>query len=365
MLANNFWGVNMNFGNDPNGVQIRQGISHLVDKALFAANEPSIAGTANALDVAEPSDNIGGLPAANPCAWDSAFPESGTNCIVGSPGGTAYHLGSAAGANGFSWLPAPGSVDLCAAAQHFINAGIATGKNANCQLTGISSGAAAHPPSFFIRNDNPPRLDLGNSLSEEICYLFTGAYTVPCTYLSVVSGPITAFPGFTTSNTNINLSWGMYTAAYASTTGPSPFDTTYYLTYNSRFVSGIPSIQSPNGPCTSSAVPSVSAPDYMYLCNTTFDNLSNQMEFAPCLTVAGDPVIGSTTNISTGHCPGTTSTLSAIGAGLQAEDQFGKNAYTIPIFEQNAQFGYLNNGWTRIINNSGAGLPNYFTWPIG
>src|SRR5229473_2489304 len=95
MLANNFWGVNFNFGNDPSGVQIRQGIAHLVDKALFAANQPSIAGTANALDTAEPSDNIGGLPSANPCAWDSAYPETGANCIVGSPGATAYHLAAA------------------------------------------------------------------------------------------------------------------------------------------------------------------------------------------------------------------------------------------------------------------------------
>jgi hypothetical protein len=87
------------------------------------------------------------------------------------------------------------------------------------------------------------------------------------------------------------------------------------------------------------------------------------MEFSPCLgPVTGDPVVGSTSNISTGHCPGTTSTLSAIGAGVEAEDQFGKNAYTLPIFETNAQFGYLNNGWSRVINNLGAGLPNYFTW---
>jgi len=359
MLASNFWGVNMNFGNDPNGIQIRQGIAHLVDKALFAANEPSIAGTANALDTAEPSDNIGGLPSANPCSWDSAYPESGANCIVGSPGATAYHLAAATGANGVSWLPGPGSPDLCAAAQHFINAGVASGKDANCQLTGISSAASAHPPNFFVRNDNPPRLDLGNTLAEEICYLFTGSYNIPCAYLTVTSGPITAFPGFTTSTTSINLSWGMYTAAYGSPSGPAPFDSTYYLTYNSRFVSGISSIKPP---CATAAVLTVSAPNYMYLCNTAFDSLTNKMEFAPCLTVTGDPVVGSTSNISTGHCPGTTSALSAIGAGIQAEDLFGKNVYTLPIFEQNAQFGYLNNGWSRVINNSGAGLPNYFTW---
>jgi hypothetical protein len=99
----------------------------------------------------------------------------------------------------------------------------------------------------------------------------------------------------------------------------------------------------------------------MYLCNPTFDSLTNQMEFSPCLSVPGDPVVGSTSNISTGTCQGT-SQLSAVGAGVQAEDQFGKNAYTLPVFEQHDQFGYLNNGWVRVINNLGAGLPNYFTW---
>jgi len=51
-----------------------------------------------------------------------------------------------------------------------------------------------------------------------------------------------------------------------------------------------------------------------------------------------------------------------MGAGVKAEDQFGKNAYTLPIFEQTAQFGYLNNGWDRVMDNIGSGLPNYFTW---
>jgi hypothetical protein len=363
MLDNNFWGVNFNFGNDPNGVQIRQGIAHMIDSAKFAANEPSLSGQAVALDTPSPSDNVGGLPPANPCAWDASFPETGAGCVVGAAGGTAYHLGPAAGANGIVWLQAPGSADLNAAAQHFVNAGVATGFSTTTSvLTGISANAAAHVPSFFIRNDNPPRLHLGDSIAQQICYLFTGVYTTPCTYLSVVHGPITAFPGFTTSTTSVNLSWGMYTAAYGSVTGPLPFDSTFYFTYNSHFASDIPSIVSPAGPCDKTGVPTVSAADYIYLCNPAYDSLTNAMEFAPCLSVTGDPVVGSTSNISTGHCSGTTSTLSAIGAGVQAEDQFGKNAYTIEVFEQNNQFGYLNNGWIRVNNNVGTGLPNFFTW---
>jgi hypothetical protein len=86
------------------------------------------------------------------------------------------------------------------------------------------------------------------------------------------------------------------------------------------------------------------------------------MEFAPYLTLRGcDPIVGSSVNNYTSvTCP--TNQPSAIGAGVMAEDQFGKNAYTLPIFETNAQFGYLNNGWIRVITNIGTGLPNYFTW---
>jgi len=60
-------------------------------------------------------------------------------------------------------------------------------------------------------------------------------------------------------------------------------------------------------------------------------------------------------------CPATTQ-LSAISAGIQTEDAFGKGAYTIPVVTlTGARFGYLNN-WQRVINGDGAGIPNHFTW---
>jgi hypothetical protein len=382
MLANNFWGVDFNSGNNANGTLIRQGIAHMIDTALFAANEPALAGQAMATDNPEAENS---LLSANPCSWDSLFPESGSNCIVGSPGGTAYHIASATGVNGISWLQAPGSVDLNAAAQHFINAGIASGGyNTFTSVMTLTSAdqttALAHVPNFFIRNDNPTLLHLGDSIAEQICYLFTGAYSIPCPYLSVTHGPITAFPGLTTSTTSPNLSWGMYTSGIATSgaigdpgfggsdyapkrdgkSSGDPFDTTLYFAFNSQFASDIPSNQPPNGYCSSSGVPTVSAANYIYLCNTTYDSLSNQMEFAPCLTVTGDPTPGSTSNISTGHCPGTPSALSAIGAAIQAEDNFGSRAFTIPIYTKNNEYGYLNNGFTRVINSLGGGLPNFF-----
>jgi hypothetical protein len=178
MLANNFWGVNFNYGNDLNGVQIRQGISHLIDKTSFVANDPNIGGQGSPIDNPLPPSN-GGLTSPNPCAWDASFPETGTGCIVGGPGGIAYHLAAAGGVN-FAWQPALGSSDFCAAAQHFINAGLATGKSSTCVLTGLASTVAQNTVSFFVRSDDPARLDLGNGLAQEICALFTGSFTTSC-----------------------------------------------------------------------------------------------------------------------------------------------------------------------------------------
>jgi len=75
----------------------------------------------------------------------------------------------------------------------------------------------------------------------------------------------------------------------------------------------------------------------MYLCDPIYDSLTGSIESASSIS-------------------------SAVNFGEQAEERFGAHAYTMPIFEQNSQFGYLNNGWIRADNNAGSGLPNYFTW---
>jgi hypothetical protein len=335
MMANNFWGCSFNFGNSTCGAQIRQGIAHMIDKTSFTKNDPSIAGLSTPIDNPVPTSSLGGLTSPNPCNYDTSFPQTGSQCITGAAGGTSYHLANSTGADGFPWLQTPGSLDLNAAAQHFVNAGLATGFNSSTSvLTGVSSVAASHPVSFFIRNDDPPRLDLGQGLEAQICYIFTGSYTVPCPYLSVTFGPITAFPGFTTSATSVNLSWGMYTAAFGNI---PTFDSSLYFNYNSQLVSGISSIKSPNGPCSSQSQPSNSASDYIYLCSPTYDSLSSQMELSSSLS-------------------------QAVSFGLQAESNFGANTFTLPMFERTVQFGYPNTGWTRVINDNNVGLPNYFTW---
>src|SRR5256886_7226148 len=103
----------------------------------------------------------------------------------------------------------------------------------------------------------------------------------------------------------------MYTPAFATASAPLPFASTFHFLYNSQFVSGIPSIQPP---CSTAAVPTVSAPNYFYLCNPAYDSLTNQMEFAPCLTAVGDAAVNQqVTNLVT--CPGTAPASFAVTSG--------------------------------------------------
>ncbi len=352
-LGTNFWGCPMTFGNSACGKDLRQGISHLIDKTIFTTSQADIAGSAIPNDNPYPPST--GLPAPNPCSWDALFPQSGSACTVGATGGTAYHLAAAAGVN-YAWQPALGSPDFCAAAAHFVAAGLATGKDpTTCVLTGIVSSVTNNPIQLFARSDSPPRLELGNGVGQELCALFTGAFTTGCTsYVTVSQVPITGFPGFTTSPTAVEATWNMYTAGFINVL---TFDSGLYFGYNSQFVSGFPSIQSPTGPCSVNSVPSFSASNYMYLCNSAYDNISSQMEFAPCLNAPGDPTNGQTSP-TFANCSSTTQ-LTATSAGYKSADLFGQNAYTIPIWSGRNQYGYLSN-WQRVILHQGNGLLNYF-----
>ena len=107
----------------------------------------------------------------------------------------------------------------------------------------------------------------------------------------------------------------MYTAGFANVL---TFDSGLYFGYNSQFVSGIPSIKQPTGPCSSQSVPSFSAGNYMYLCNSNYDTISSQMEFSPCLNAPGDPTLGQTTP-TFANCPSSTQ-LTATSAGAHSKE---------------------------------------------
>jgi hypothetical protein len=358
-MANDYWGINMNFGNDQNGVQLRQGIAHLIDKTKFTTNEQSIAGLAAAIDNPIPSNSsFNGvvLPTPNPCGWDTLYTQSGSQCVNGAQGGNAYNCAIGAscptGTLGpippHTWQAQIGSADFCAAATHFMNAlnnGVLISSkgvhlNASCELLapGLSTVGVGWPanvtsnrPNLFARLDDAPRLAMGDSYSQEICALWTGSYATGCDpFLSVSHGTITSFCGFFTSTTGISECWWMYTAAFSA----FPFDASIYLGYNSQFVSG----GAWDHPTCKSNTPTPAANNYEYVCNSAYDTASAGVEFPADGTVA-----------------------TAFTNAQTALNIFGQGAFTIPVFTLKDEFAYLSN-WHRAINGDGVGTPNFFTW---
>src|SRR5437016_7673824 len=294
-LANVLWSVPMQYGNSAAGVELRQGIAHLINKQSFTANNPACLGLAcvpNDQPIPVCTISVGctngGLYAANPCGWDTKYTESSsTNCIVGAPGGTSYNCnfsttcptGTVTGTTTFPWQAQIGSPDFCAAAQHFITAftyagigGVTT--NANCELVAPSgswpsvvtaintAGCAGGAPiatantCMFVRTTEP-RVDLGYGMAQEICALFSpawGAWTTiagkpigcdnsntgsgnaacgggSCPFLEVANAD--QFCGFNTSTSGVpNNCWGLGTFGFGQA---FPFDSTAYFEYNSLF----------------------------------------------------------------------------------------------------------------------------------
>jgi len=431
-LAGVFWGIPSQYGNSSAGIQLRQGIAHLVNKASFASTYSECAGrvcVANDDPLAPCSASScpnGGLANPNPCGWDTLFPESSTSCVVGAPGGTSYNCtystvcpsGTVSGTTQFPWQPAIGSADFCAAAKHFQQAfktqfGITVALNSSCELvpptggwpsavtalaSGCSGSAATADVCFFVRNTEP-RKSLGEGLAQEICALFSPAWTGgtgwttlagqpsscdntntgtgnvdcgggSCPFVQVIEGPISSFCGFAPIPGAFNLCWGMYTGGFGQV---FPFDSSLYFLYNSLFalvscfnVVCTPSAQ--GSPCVSTTATVSSGNDYMYVCSPAYDSISNQMENAPCLAASGDPVFGQSTP-SFANCPGT-SQLTSVSAGYQAVDLFGKNAFTLPIWTGNDYYARLSNwaqgaaapGVSTAVGGGFTELPNYFNW---
>ncbi len=406
--SNTFWSCNDSFANAACGASIRQALAHLVDKITFTNLDPSVGTKSTPIDNAVPPSD--GLLTPNPCGYDPLFPETnattGNRCIVGtsaSPnGGAAYNLApgtptglcgtaTAQAACAYPWMRGFGSPDFCAAADHLIAAGLAIGKDpTTCVLTGVNTSAVTSSPvNFFVRSDKPPRFRLGLGMSQTICALFTGSYTVGCTttsgptgsciqtsttsfptgsILCVTEGSISAFPGFTTCKatgsgttcTPLN-NWWIYTAGFGLV---FPFDSLIYSLYNSLFVSA------PGPPC-SSTITSSGAINYLYTCVALYDTWSSAMEVALCTSAVGDPTgssnaIAGTCPGATGTCPTTPTACSAVSAGFQTEILGAQNVFSIPVYSPKNSFAYLapptGNSWIRTVNSVGAGTPNYFAW---
>ncbi len=388
-LANNFWGCDFNYSSTSCGVEIRQGIAHLLDKVLFSTDDSAIAG-------AIPIDNPAGgeIPQPNPCNWDATHIQTGPNCVVGegTASALAYHLAPAVPCGLHNckstpthpWSPGFGTPDFCAAADHFIAAGLATGKDGGpgtgtCQLTGITGLVTGFPVDVFARSDNPALNDLGQSIAQELCALFTGTFSTSCQfYVTLTQSPITAFPGFTGSPTQANKSWWIYTSGSGSYSPPNPFSEgldhfTQIATNNIQLAPDLADVLGDEVPEVDSAlaeggafphplcatnVPTYAPSNYASVCNPAYDSVANTMLSAPCLSAPGDPQAGQVTP-TFGYCPGT-SQFTVVSQGYRAENIFGSNTFAIPVFVVKPNLAYLSN-WSRMINGRG-GVFNYFSW---
>jgi len=355
-LATILWGIPQGYGSSAAGVELRQGIAHLFNKQSFTANNAACLSIAcvpddQAIPVCTTTAGCtnGGLPAANPCGWDTKYAQTGSsNCFVGAPGGTSYNCslstacptGTLTGTTNFAWQAAIGSPDFCAAAQHFIQAfsdagisGVTT--NANCELVAPTGGwpavvtaintagcagvapVATANTCFFVRTTEP-RKSLGEGIAQDVCALFSpawGAWTTlagqpikcdnsntgtgnaacgggSCPFLQTEEGTISQFCGFNTSTNGIPINcWGFGTFGFGQV---FPFDSTTYFEYNSIFAtkttvtctSADCASNVAGSPCQSSTF-SPAASDYMYVCSPTYDSLSSAMEFSLCLGSPG------------------------------------------------------------------------------
>ncbi len=199
------------------GIQVRQALAHLFDRPRFITDSV-IQGAAQALaDDSPPAKDPSGSPLATQCLWDTLHP----SCI------SAYNIAPDPG--GFA---APGSPDFCAAADHVIAAGIASGKTAgSCVLTGTNAGVFAHHLRFMIRNNDPKRLAMGNGLMNAINQLFGGTVVDP-TYgnIRTIGFPIV----FSDPPTGPIDDWDAYTFGYGL---PGPFPDHLQDLYGSLFAS--------------------------------------------------------------------------------------------------------------------------------
>src|SRR5713101_2921814 len=257
------------------------------------------------------------------------------------------------------WMNGFGTADFCAASQHLIRAfadiGVTvTADPASCVLNGAGHGSAnsalqttltGHPVNFMVRSSNP-RNELGTGLVTSICAVITGAFDFGCTtgsgdasvanacpnqsvtssfpssaILCATQGPITSFPGFTTSATGTPTNgangnsfstagaWEMYTAGFLFV---FPADGPIYFAYDS-----VQTSQTTGSPCYAQVLTGA-AGDYQYICDAVFDAYAAQLEFGSCTspTVGTDPSSGQTAP-TFDTCQSITSPGIAVGAGAK------------------------------------------------
>jgi ABC-type transport system substrate-binding protein len=341
--ANTFFGINDKFGNNPLGVEFREAVAHLINKP--AVVNDLFSGLADPIDNAVPPAQgllCSGLGCqSNPNGANSPAQYS----YVDTASGKSVSLTGACGwetiaslqtgclsafRQSVNTLDSIGLVtasasnpDFCDAAQHLVNAGLATGINTlDCSVAGHHTAALDSGSIILrVRSDNPPRLAVGNDLATRLCELFNGAGVTSCTQISSIRMGILQTVESVYNTKSILLDWHIYTGASSLT----PIFDQLYSHYNSAFAS-----------TACGGRPATFGQNYGYFCNSQYDAYTNVLEF-------NDSISGAT------------------ASAQMALQIFGQHLATIPLWSQAIRVPYLN-GWTGVNDASGLGPSNFITW---
>jgi ABC-type transport system substrate-binding protein len=340
--ANTFFGIPDNFGNNQQGIEFREAVAHLIDKPAVV-NDLFI-GLASPIDNAVPpaqgllcsglgcqsNPNGANSPAAysyvdtangksvsltGACGWETV-PSLQTGCL------SAFRQ-SADTLDPVGLVTASASnPDFCDAAQHLVNAGLATGINAvDCSVAGHHTAALDSGTIILsVRSDNPPRLAIGNDLATRLCELFDGTGLTTCSQISSIHMGILQVEQQVYNTKSILLDWHIYTGASSLT----PIFDQLYALYNSAFASN-----------ACGGKNAIFGQDYSYFCNTQFDAYTSMLEF-------NDTTTGAT------------------ASAQMAMQIFGQSVATVPLWSQGIRVPYLAS-LTGVNDASGFGPPQYFT----
>lgn len=218
-LANTFWGIDMQNGRNPSGVEMRKAVAHLLDKDRFLETDPVVAGFARKTDVfASPSEgpNLGPDPLGFVCSFDTLTGPrvSHTTCL------SAYNIAS--DASGFAELDtdpvAAGnqpSADWKAALDHFGQVrNPATGALGYWSDTDgdgvIDTNRPTSTIDVFCRIDHKPRDRYCNGIASRLNQIFGK------TVVTIFEKTISQVSSIVFSATRVN-DWHMYSGGYGLT----------------------------------------------------------------------------------------------------------------------------------------------------
>jgi len=397
-------------------LNIRQGIAALINCAVFVIDDtPAIGPNAvcmdnpttpasNALHSGYPNDNAnpcnGGYPCTVPnpncggtgCNTVGPYSVDPTTDNVVAPGTAgAYKLGGACswdailgcgtpaisaehyyndltnsfgtnvppcGGSGQPACPPPGGVnlgrDFCNAARHFIQAGLATGMNNVCELTGEFPNLASPAiPVVFKGRASLGRDNMWRGLTSSVCQLIAlgnancsgngqlysqeiglgtahqQVFRTGCKN-GAADGSSCATQGPNTPANTVALgqpftqSWDFYTGGFFFPT-PTPND--LWSLYDSSFASNY---------C--GGAPGEEPPDYDYVCNPRNDFWGEQSQFS-------------------------SSTPAALAALQVAHDIFGNHTFTKVVWTPSIQYPYAK-GWNGVSNAAGIGTAQGNPWTL-